>query len=247
METLRLKAEFHSHTNYDRQDRIPYSASELIDQAAAKGYAVLAITCHDGLQWAASIQDYAQSQGVLLIPGIEVTIEGKHVLVYGIKHYRRPMSFQDLRALRASHPEVFTIAPHPFYPGRTALGKQLLANIDCFDALEFSHFYSKRINYNQKAVAAARKHNKPLVGTGDVHMFSQLDQTYSILTLAEKSYDGVAEAVRSGRVEVFSTPISIWQMGVITCQLAMMELGGKATALGMMARPNVWDSPLSEK
>lgn len=244
---LKLKSQLHAHTNYDQHDLIPYSAQDLIDQAAAEGFEVLAITCHDGLQWSAALEAYARLQGVLLIAGVEMTIEGRHVLVYGMKHYRQPMSFQDLRALRQSHPEIFTIAPHPFYPGPTALGRRLLVNLDCFDALEYSHYYSTRINYNQKAVAVAREHKKPLVGTGDVHMFSQLAQTYSVLTVAEKSYDAVAAAIRSGQVELVSAPISHWQMAKIACRLAVMELQGKAISRGMMARPTVWNAPLSEE
>ncbi len=42
-----LKVELHSHTSDDPHDRIPYSAEQLIDRAAALGYDALAITLHD--------------------------------------------------------------------------------------------------------------------------------------------------------------------------------------------------------
>ena len=60
MNSFRLKIELHSHTDFDPWDQIDYSAYQLIDEAARQGFAALAITCHDALQWSQSLADYAE-------------------------------------------------------------------------------------------------------------------------------------------------------------------------------------------
>ena len=56
-----LKVELHSHTADDPHDRIPYSAEQLIDRAAALGYDALAITLHDRQLDLARLAPYAAS------------------------------------------------------------------------------------------------------------------------------------------------------------------------------------------
>ncbi len=205
---MRVKAELHTHSNFDPVDQIGHSAFELIHQAAQQGFHVLSITCHDALQWSQPLQDYAVSQGVLLIPGVEATIQGRHVLIYGLEHYEPLKDLKELRALRQAQPQIVTIAPHPFFPTRTSLGKQLLEFADCFDALEYSYFYTRRLNFNQKTVFVARSLNKPLVGASDVHFLNHLGMTFSRLTVEELSYQGIAAALRAGKVEVNTRPLT---------------------------------------
>ena len=76
-----LKVELHTHTADDPQDRIPYSTRELIDLAAAQRFDALAITLHDRQLDVEPLRPYAAERGVVLIPGIERTIHGKHVLL----------------------------------------------------------------------------------------------------------------------------------------------------------------------
>ena len=76
-----LKVELHAHTDLDPVDRIPHSTTDLIDHAASLGYHVLAITLHDRYFDPADWQAYARDRGILLLPGIERTIERQHVLL----------------------------------------------------------------------------------------------------------------------------------------------------------------------
>src|SRR5436190_13365385 len=76
-----LKVDLHIHTSDDPADRISYSTHELIDRAAELGYNAIAITLHDRQLELAPYRDYAATRGLVLIPGIERTIEGRHVLL----------------------------------------------------------------------------------------------------------------------------------------------------------------------
>jgi predicted metal-dependent phosphoesterase TrpH len=76
-----LKVDLHTHTADDFCDLIPYQTHELIDRAAELGFDCLAITLHDRQLDPAAFRAYATSRGIVLIPGIERTIEGRHVLL----------------------------------------------------------------------------------------------------------------------------------------------------------------------
>ena len=76
-----LKADLHVHTR-EAEPPIKYSAREMIDRAAREGYRVIGITNHDAYTYEAELAAYASDRGVLLVPGVESTVEGRHVLIY---------------------------------------------------------------------------------------------------------------------------------------------------------------------
>src|SRR5438034_8390327 len=78
---VELRADLHLHTR-ERESFITYDARELIDGAEHAGFQVLSITNHDTVTFSADLEAYARERGILLIPGVEATIEGKHVLLY---------------------------------------------------------------------------------------------------------------------------------------------------------------------
>src|SRR5438034_1368094 len=119
----------------------------------------------------------ARDHDVLLVPGVESTVEGRHVLIYnadvGADKLR---TFADLRRYRT--PDWLVIAPHPFFPTSYCLRERLWQEIDLFDAIEFSHFYTPRIDFNRPAVKLAAAVGLPLVGTSDCHLHPQLGTTF---------------------------------------------------------------------
>jgi predicted metal-dependent phosphoesterase TrpH len=236
MLNFRLKMEIHSHTDYDPQDWIAHSAEELIDEVARQGIGVLAITCHGALQWSSALQSYAEANGVLLIPAVEASIEGKDVLIYGLEHFTHPMSFEQLRELRRQNPEILTIAPHPFYPSSSCLGHKLFLHQDCFDAIEYCHFYTRHVNFNEKAVVAARKLNKPLVGTSDIHLLSQVGKTTSTVSIPERTFPAVSAAIKAGQLELETSPLSLGQLSLYALQMLWMILKASLLRRGLLTR-----------
>jgi len=115
------------------------------------------------------------------------------------------------------------VAPHPFFPGPTSLNGYLLKNLNLFDALEYSHFYSPMINFNQEAVKLSQSFGLPLVGTSDAHLFSQIGSTYTLI-YAEKNLEAVFAAIRQNRVKVISRPLKHLEMGWIAIRLFKMRL-----------------------
>lgn len=204
-----LKAELHSHCSLDPVDYklCHYSPEDLIAKAAGLGYEVLAITCHDLDIWTSELSEYAESLGVTLIPGMEVTTEGlKHTLVYNFR--TDPENLDTLGKIRTlSREDTLVIAPHPYFPTANCLKGLLDQNINLFDAIEVSGFFAPGLDFNRRSKMIAEVRNKPLVGNGDVHYLWQLGRTFTWIYAAPKLYS-VIDAIKHGRVRVESSALS---------------------------------------
>jgi predicted metal-dependent phosphoesterase TrpH len=203
-----IKVELHSHSADDPADYIPHTTGQLIDRAAELGYGALAITLHDRQLDLLQYADHARRRGITLIPGIERTIQGKHVLLLNFSRAGAESveTFDDLARLRARE-RGLVVAPHPFFPAGICLGRFLESYADLFDAIEYNAMFTPSIDFNERAVRWARKHRKPMVGNGDVHRLSQLGTTYSSVD-ATNTADAICEAIRRHRVQVVASPIS---------------------------------------
>lgn len=207
-ERVMLKADLHTHSSEDPVDRIPYDARALIGRAAALGYSALAVTLHDRQLPLTELTAIARDRGVVLVSGIERTIRGKHVLLLNFPPAAEQVrDFDELARLRGRS-NGLVVAPHPFYPHPTALGRLLDTHAGLFDAVEVNAFYTRLVDFNRPAVRWAREHGKPLVGNGDVHRLSQLGRTFSLID-AEPQADAICEAIRDGRVSVNTQPLRV--------------------------------------
>jgi len=201
-----LKVDLHLHTSEDPVDVIVHDAYALIDRAAELGFAALAITLHDCQLSDARVFDYARERGITLVPGVERTVEGRHVLLlnFPAAATESVRTFADLASLRKRANGV-VIAPHPFFPDVTCLRSKLERHAELFDAVEWSYFWTTGLNFNARAVRWARQHGKPIVANSDLHDLRQLGRTYS-LVFAEAQADAICDAIREGRVALETTP-----------------------------------------
>jgi predicted metal-dependent phosphoesterase TrpH len=202
-----LKIDLHTHTADDPSDRIPYQTHELIDRAAELGFDCLAITLHDRQLDIERFRAYAAVRRVVLIAGIERTIEGRHVLLLNYSRAAETIgSFEALAGLRRRE-RGLVIAPHPFFPALSALRGALTRYAHLFDAVEWNGMFTRTMNFNVPAERWARRHGKPMVGNGDVHRLEQLGKTYSLVD-AEPNPTAVCEAIAAGHVRVVAAPHS---------------------------------------
>ena len=211
-----LKAQLHIHTKEDPQDYrfVRYSAKELINRAAERGFDVLAITCHNRVVYNQELKDYAQKRNILLIPAVERTIQGKHVLIYNIneEESRQITSFEKLKQWREKkqneNKSFLVVAAHPFFFGSSCLKNNIIKHFGLFDAWEYSFFYTKIFNANKKMLKLARKYQKPIIGNSDVHKMPDLDRTYSMIN-SDKKMGSVFQAIKNNQVKVKTTPLSL--------------------------------------
>jgi predicted metal-dependent phosphoesterase TrpH len=202
-----LKVDLHLHTSEDPADSIRHSAADLIDRAAELGYRALAITLHDAQLEDPRLRDRARDRGLTLVPGVERTVEGRHVLLlnFPASDSMAVTSFADLaRAKRRSNGLV--IAPHPFFPGHSCVGDALDRYAELFDAIEWSYFWTRSIDFNTRAARWAAARGLPMVGNSDMHDIRQIGRTFTLVD-APPDADAICEAVRQRRVEIRTEPV----------------------------------------
>jgi predicted metal-dependent phosphoesterase TrpH len=207
-----IKVDLHIHTLDDPKDAIDYSAHQLLDRARALGFRVLAITLHDAVFDRQEVFADAAAMGVLLIPAAEVRLCGADVIILNVtgEEIAELKNFDDLRRLRARRGDsIFTIAPHPFYVFGSSIGSRLIAEIDCFDAIELCHFHKGIFNPNRRAARVASRFGKPMIATSDAHRLHAFGRHYtSIPTPSELTVESVLTALRAGPLNLTSPPCS---------------------------------------
>ena len=196
----------HLHTRGDPQDTfIAYTPEKLIDTAVKLKFDVLAITCHNKVLFTKELAAYARKRNILLIPGVELTLEKRHVLIYNITEEERKKlkTFDDLYKIKD---HAFITAPHPYFH-LSSVGSKLEEYHDAFDAVEYSHFYCKWINANNKGVRIAKQFSFPVVGNSDAHHLETFNTCFSLID-AQKTMESVFSAIRKNKVKVKTQPMS---------------------------------------
>jgi len=211
-----IKIDFHLHANEDPLDELDHSATELVHRAHDLGFGALAITLHDHVFTKSEVFDTARELDILLIPAAELRLEGADVIIVNIteEEAAKLHKLRDLEKLREKRGRsMLTFAPHPFYVFGGSIGRRrLLENIDLFDAIEWSHFYTRWINPNRPAAAIARKYGKPLLATSDAHRLDFFGHDYTLARIPES--DGaptpelIFDAIRAGDVRPVTQPWS---------------------------------------
>jgi len=224
-----LKCQFHAHAAGDALDHISHTPEELVDEAKKLGYNVLSITSHRTVIFTKELESYAKKKGILLIPGIEFEINGKHILGINIdKKIEKVKTFKDLEKYKSSHKNCLIIAPHPFFPGSMTLKKELISNIKLFDAIEYSFCYTSTKNYNKDAISIAKKQKLPMIATADCHDLKNLDISYTLIK-SQKNTIKIIDTIKKSsfsdkKVKLVTTPISYFRIGKIMAKQEIKNL-----------------------
>ena len=216
---MELKANLHFHTRDDPRDAICYTLQEGVERAKNLGFEVLALTCHQKFVNVPEYYDYAASRNILLIPGVERNIEKRHVVILNPdKDVEGVSTFRELKDYKKSRPEIFVLAPHPYFYGGFSLKEKLTEHIELFDAVEHSWFYSRAFNRNKKGEAAAEEHSLPFIATSDTHALELLDVSYSVIEAKEKTIPAIFEAIKNKNFTNVTSPRKflkemVWEEG----------------------------------
>lgn len=179
---------------------------EHIDRAKEVGLDAIAVTWHRKICADPEAYAYARQRDILLIPGMEADVEGRHLVVLNVTEgdLSGEPSWADIRALRTRKPEVLMLAPHPFYPHPTCLGKEIHNHIDCIDAVEWCMIHvkwlPKRISPNLRAARWAQKHGKTLVACSDAHTLNAIGKNASTVEADARTVEAIFAGIRAGRV-----------------------------------------------
>jgi len=144
---------------------------------------------------------------VLLIPGMEADMDGQHhLVVLNLAEGDLPgtPTWAQLRSLRKRKPEILVMAPHPFYPHPTCLGRVMSDHADCIDAVEWCAIHVNwipgRVNPNLRAARWANKHHKTLIACSDAHTLRDIGSNASTVEADDFSIASLFAGIRAGHV-----------------------------------------------
>lgn len=66
------------------------------------------------------------------------------------------------------------------------------------------------VNFNRRAIRWAAAHGKPLVGNTDLHLLEQMGSTFTLVEAAAEP-EAIVDAIRAGRVELRTMPLSMFR------------------------------------
>jgi len=195
-----LSAELHCHSALSHDGRDP--VERLLEQAAAVGLDVLAVTDHDAIEASLEAVDLAPEYGLIGVPGLEVTSREGHVLALGVREVI-PAGLPFAETLdRIRELGGIAVIPHPFQKSRSGVGvavtDEALADADAIEV------YNSRLltgRGNRRARRFAEERGMPMVAGSDAHIAEMVGQAVTLVDAEEPTAEGVVAAVRAGRTE----------------------------------------------
>ena len=199
--TLRIDLHVHSFFSADGVSR----PEDLIAAARAAGLNGFAITDHntcDAVDYMISHglmrADGQPVDGMLVIPGIEVTTAAGHLLCLGCV---LPSSLKGMPSAEvcrlAQEAGGLAVAPHPYDLFRAGIRESVLDTLP-LDGLEVFNAATTLKRHNRKAYDYAQKRGLPMTAGSDAHHAGAVGVACTIVETDDFSVRGVLEALRRG-------------------------------------------------
>lgn len=207
MPSLRLRLDLHVHTNnsYDCRLRI----HDIIRFCKSSGLDGFAVTDHDTLGSLAQVQ--GGDEEVAIIPGMEVTARGAHILAFHV-YEDIPPRLPIEETVELIHQQGGTAAlAHPYSMFRSSL-RELEVSEAGFDALEVanaSHLFYKR--NLKRGISLAERLKLPMIGGSDAHFLEAVGRTFTIVEADSTRPEDILKAVKEGKTEIKGTGITLFE------------------------------------
>ncbi|KQM12261.1 hypothetical protein AOA80_03785 [Methanomassiliicoccales archaeon RumEn M1] len=185
-----MRADLHIHT--DRSSDGRQSLDEVIRRCSELGLGAVSVTDHNGMNCYPF-----QAQGVIVLPGMEITTADGHVLAYLINEpVPRGRSVDETIDLIHEQGGI-AVAAHP-YRWWSGLGEKNVRGRK-FDALETLNSRSLRLG-NLRAARLARTMGLPGIGGSDAHITDHIGRALTIFPDDCQNAEDLARAIRTGAV-----------------------------------------------
>jgi hypothetical protein len=191
--------DLHVHTKYSADSEI--TPKELVDQLHAHPFIKgVATTDHDTIRGYHEVSKLAKAyEDILIIPGIEVSVENGHMIILGIEECPTyPASIESVVDF-AKEKDGIIVIPHPYR--NFGIGNR--AEDIRADAIEVLNPQATQ-EENRKAENLARRINLPCVAGSDAHSLQELWRAYTKID-AKQEIEDILKAIKNGRVKVATT------------------------------------------
>jgi len=195
------KAELHCHTRYS--DGLG-NVETCIRQAQHKQLDILAITDHNTAEGGLPYWD-KQPNGLLVIPGEEISTDRGHVIGLFVKETITPGPYEEVIAQLYDQDAIIVI-PHPFHiPLANWIRKKEILKFNDHD-LEMVHaieIYNSHNRPKANAMAAewACQFDKTLVSGSDAHFINEIGNAVTTIEIESFDLKGVKKAFKNKHTE----------------------------------------------
>ncbi|PAW76220.1 MAG: metal-dependent phosphoesterase [Verrucomicrobia bacterium Tous-C9LFEB] len=197
-----LNIDLHSHSRFSA-DGVA-EPEDMVAEAKRKGLHGFAITDHN----TCACVDYFEQHGylnaagtpvdgILIIPGQEITTSEGHLLALGVR-------IPDLKGIAPQDAITIihdlgglAIPPHPYDFFRAGIREPVLEKLD-IDALEVFNAATTFKRYNKHAFEYAQRRGLPMTAASDAHDHPALGTAYTIVDTTDFTVKGVLNAIRKG-------------------------------------------------
>ena len=197
-----LRLDLHNHTTFSHDALLTPAA--LLQEGMARGIACLAVTDHNSVEGALECVRLASLDPLLprVIPGIELaTTAGEIIGFYVTRDMPRGMSVAE--AVGRIHAQGgIACLPHPYdLLRRGAIARRERESAAAaVDIVEVVNGRALAPAFNEKALALARRHGKPVAAGSDAHRAAEVARAFVIVdALPERGT--LLELLAAGRVE----------------------------------------------
>jgi predicted metal-dependent phosphoesterase TrpH len=194
-----MKAELHCHSTHSVGTKVVWeglnSPAEIMKAAARKGIGAVAITDHNSNGAWKEASAAARREGIVFIPGIEITSTKGHILGLGLNEFIPRGLGVDETVERIHEQGGLAIAAHPY----DIKGEGIRDDYRKADAVEIFNALNVDWFANRFTESRLRSVDMPKVVGSDAHNTAMLGHALNIVDAHDM--DSVLKAIRLGRVQ----------------------------------------------
>lgn len=244
--SMMLRVDLHVHTRVS-PDGIT-RPERVVARAKRMGLDAIAITDHDRCAAYAHLVAMGLADpsgrsvdGLLVIPGVEVSCQQGHLLVLGASYdsARKPTA-RDAVA-RAHDLGALAVAAHPMDLSRSGMGAAVMDGLP-LDAVEGWNSKTLSRGANLRAIAYADQRGLPIVAGSDAHFAGTLGRAHTLVDASELTTASVLGAIAAGRTQIVpgqhrpSELARYWAQGWLT-RPWLLDVTARGIAARLTPRP----------
>ena len=200
---MELFIDLHSHSRFSADGVAEPEA--MVAEAINRGLHGFAITDHNTSACFEYFKQIGMANdagtpvnGLLIIPGQEITTAEGHLLALGVSLPDNLKGISPHEAVTMIHAAGgLAIPPHPYDRFRAGIREPVLETLE-IDAIEVFNAATTLKRFNRHAFDYAQERGLPMTASSDSHDSAALGTAYSILEATEFSVKGVLDAIRKG-------------------------------------------------
>jgi len=186
----------------------------ILKVAKKNGLSGIAITDHNSTKFH---YENFKINGLLIIPGVEVSTKKGHIIGLGIKETIEKGLSPEETVEKIIEMGGLVIIPHPFDFTRRGIGKVIYNLKDI--AVETVNGSCPIKSFNTKAKKMATEYSLPETGGSDAHRLKDIGMAYTACTEELGTTDDLLEAIRKRKTTGEGTNLTIQEKIIRTFQI----------------------------